>query len=174
MWRFELPYLKRHYHLKVACLPISPHRQKRLAKLPNIYLLANNSKIQIIQLMALELSGKLIKKLPEVTGTGKNGSNWIKQEFVLETQDQYPKKVCMSVWGDKTQDLAPVQEGEIVKVQFNVESREYNERWYTEIRAYRLDRTGSSPSVPPNVEASPAGGYQFPPLAAESGDDLPF
>jgi hypothetical protein len=174
MGRFELPYLKRHYHLKVACLPISPHRQKRLAKLPNICLLANNSKIQIIQLMALELSGKLIKKLPEVTGTGKNGSNWIKQEFVLETQDQYPKKVCMSVWGDKTQDLAPVQEGEIVKVQFNVESREYNERWYTEIRAYRLDRTGSSPSVPPNVEASPAGGYQFPPLAAESGDDLPF
>jgi hypothetical protein len=174
MGRFELPYLKRHYHLKVACLPISPHRQKRLAKLPNIYLLANNSKIQIIQLMALELSAKLIKKLPEVTGTGKNGSNWIKQEFVLETQDQYPKKVCMSVWGDKTQDLAPLQEGEIVKVQFNVESREYNDRWYTEIRAYRLDRMGSSPSVPPNVEASPAGGYQFPPLAAESGDDLPF
>ena len=124
--------------------------------------------------MALELSGKLIKKLPEVTGTGKNGTNWIKQEFVLETQDQYPKKVCMSVWGDKTQDLTPVQEGEIIKVQFNVESREYNDRWYTEIRAYKLDRTGSSPSVPPNVEPSPAGGYQFPPLATESGDDLPF
>ena len=68
--------------------------------------------------MALEISGKLIKKLPEVTGTGKNGTNWIKQEFVIETQDQYPKKVCMSVWGDKTQDLTPVQEGEIVKVQF--------------------------------------------------------
>ncbi len=105
--------------------------------------------------MALEISGKLIKKLPEVTGTGKNGTNWIKQEFVIETQD-----------------LTPVQEGEIVKVQFNVESREYNERWYTEIRAYRLDRTGS---IPAGVEPTPAaGGYQFPPLAAESGDDLPF
>jgi hypothetical protein len=137
--------------------------------------LPTNQKIQKFNIgMALELSGKLIKKLPEVTGTGKNGTNWIKQEFVLETQDQYPKKICMSVWGDKTQDLAPVQEGEIVKVQFNVESREYNERWYTEIRAYRLDRSGAAPSVPPNVEPSAAGGYQFPPLAAESGDDLPF
>ena len=172
MGRFELPYLKRHYHLKVACLPISPHRQKRLVKLPIIYLLANNYRTQKIRTMALEISGKLIKKLPEVTGTGKNGTNWIKQEFVLETQDQYPKKVCMSVWGDKTQDLTPVQEGEIVKVQFNVESREYNDRWYTEIRAYRLDRTGS---IPAGVEPTPAaGGYQFPPLAAESGDDLPF
>jgi Domain of unknown function (DUF3127) len=130
------------------------------------------TELKKISTMALEISGKLIKKLPEVTGTGKNGTNWIKQEFVIETQDQYPKKVCMSVWGDKTQDLTPVQEGEIVKVQFNVESREYNERWYTEIRAYRLDRTGS---IPAGVEPTPAaGGYQFPPLAAESGDDLPF
>ncbi len=181
MGRFELPYLKRHYHLKVACLPISPHRQKRLAKLPNIYLLANNSIIQKHQVMALELSGKLIKKMSEVTGTGRNGTNWVKQEFVLETQDQYPKKVCMSVWGDKTQDLAPIQEGEIVKVQFNVESREYNERWYTEIRAYRLDRSGASAPAPtqdnagwaPSATAA-APANNFPPLAAESGDDLPF
>ena len=186
MGRFELPYLKRHYHLKVACLPISPHRQKRLVKLPNIYLLANNSIIQKYQVMALELSGKLIKKMPEVTGTGRTGTNWIKQEFVLETQDQYPKKVCMSVWGDKTQDLAPIQEGEIVKVQFNVESREYNERWYTEIRAYRLDRSGAAAPAPaqdnagwaptsaPASAPSAAPANNFPPLAAESGDDLPF
>ena len=137
--------------------------------------------------MALELSGKLIKKMSEVTGTGKNGTNWVKQEFVLETQDQYPKKVCMSVWGDKTQDLTPIQEGEIVKVQFNVESREYNERWYTEIRAYRLDRSGASapasapaqdnagwaPSAPAAAPTSAAPANNFPPVAAESGDDLP-
>ena len=54
--------------------------------------------------MALELTGTLIKILPEVTGAGKNGS-WVKQEFVLETADQYPKKVCLSLWGDKVSDL---------------------------------------------------------------------
>jgi hypothetical protein len=127
--------------------------------------------------MALELSGKLIKKLPEVTGTGKTGTNWIKQDFVIETQDQYPKKVCMNVWGDKTQDLAAVSEGEIVKVQFNVESREYNERWYTDIRAYRIDRVGAQTtggSVPDNVIVNPSGTVTFPPMEQESGDDLPF
>jgi hypothetical protein len=123
--------------------------------------------------MALELSGKLIKKLPEVTGTGKTGTNWIKQDFVIETQDQYPKKVCMNVWGDKTQDLAAVSEGEIVKVQFNVESREYNERWYTDIRAYRIDRVGGASQdqgATPTASTPPT----FPPMEAESGDDLPF
>lgn len=127
--------------------------------------------------MALELSGKLIKKLPEVTGTGKTGTNWIKQDFVIETQDQYPKKVCMNVWGDKTQDLAAVSEGEMVKIQFNVESREYNERWYTDIRAYRIDRMGAPAaggSVPDNVIVNPSGTVTFPPMEAESGDDLPF
>jgi hypothetical protein len=99
--------------------------------------------------------------MSEVTGTGKNGTNWIKQEFVLETQDQYPKKVCMSVWGDKTQDLAPLQEGEIVKVQFNVESREYNERWYTEIRAWKLDPASAAPQA-----GAPSG---YAPQAAPSG-----
>ncbi|MHA8066372.1 DUF3127 domain-containing protein [Aquirufa sp. ROCK2-A2] len=127
--------------------------------------------------MALELSGKLIKKLPEVTGTGKTGTNWIKQDFVIETQDQYPKKVCMNVWGDKTQDLAAVSEGEMVKIQFNVESREYNERWYTDIRAYRIDRMGAPAadgSVPDNVIVNQSGTVTFPPMEAESGDDLPF
>ncbi|MFM6948622.1 MAG: DUF3127 domain-containing protein [Aquirufa sp.] len=127
--------------------------------------------------MALELSGKLIKKLPEVTGTGKTGTNWIKQDFVIETQDQYPKKVCMNVWGDKTQDLAAVSEGELIKVQFNVESREYNERWYTDIRAYRIDKVGAAQSggqVPDNVIVNPSGTVTFPPMEAEAGDDLPF
>ena len=50
--------------------------------------------------MALEISGKLLQILPEQTGTGKNGQ-WIKQDFIIETQEQYPRKVCFSAWGDK-------------------------------------------------------------------------
>ena len=90
--------------------------------------------------MALEISGRLLKKLPEVTGVSRNGNNWIKQEFIIETQDQYPKKLCMSMWGDKVQELSPVKEGEMIKLSFNLESREYNDRWYTEIRAYKLEQ----------------------------------
>ncbi len=127
-----------------------------------------------------EISGKLIKKLNEVTGTGKNGTNWIKQEFVIETQEQYPKKVCLAAWGDRTQDLAQAQLGDMLKLQFSPESREYNERWYTELRAYRIEKDGSQAtggSVPENVDFNPSTGTaKFPPMtaAAEGEDDLPF
>lgn len=96
--------------------------------------------------MALELVGKLVKILPEVTGQGKNGP-WNKQEFVLETLDtQYPKKVCMTAWGDKAGDLKQFADGDMVKATFSPESREYNERWYTELRAYRIE-TGDGGSA---------------------------
>lgn len=127
-----------------------------------------------------EISGKLIKKLNEVTGTGKNGTNWIKQEFVIETQEQYPKKVCLAAWGDRTQDIAQAPIGATLKLQFSPESREYNERWYTELRAYRIEVEAggaqSGGSVPENVEFNQqTGAAKFPPISANEGDDdLPF
>jgi len=123
-----------------------------------------------------EISGKLIKKLNEVTGTGKNGTNWIKQEFVIETQEQYPKKVCLAAWGDRTQDLAQAQMGDMLKLQFSPESREYNERWYTELRAYRIEVESAGGNVPENVDFnSNTGAAKFPPIStAEGEDDLPF
>lgn len=89
--------------------------------------------------MAFEVVGKLIKVLPVVTGSGKNGP-WNKQDFVIETFDsQYPKKICMSVWGDKVNDLKQYALGDSVKATFSAESREYNDRWYTELRAFRIE-----------------------------------
>jgi hypothetical protein len=97
------------------------------------------NQIFVSSIMALELVGKLHKLLPEVTGQGRNGA-WKKQEFVIETLDaQFPKMVCLSIWGDKTDDLKQFALGDSLKVTFNVESREYNERWYTEARAWRVE-----------------------------------
>ena len=95
--------------------------------------------------MNLEIKGKLLKKLPEQTGEGKFGK-WIKQDFIIETQDQYPKKVCFSAWGDKTDILKKIKEGDVIVVSFNPESREYNERWYTDLRAWKItgEQQGSS------------------------------
>lgn len=93
--------------------------------------------------MALELIGSLIKKLPVQSGTSARGE-WQKQEFVIKTQDNFPKDVCINVWGaDKVAELATYSEGELLKVSFNVESREYNQKWYTDIRAWRIERAGS-------------------------------
>ncbi|PZX54598.1 uncharacterized protein DUF3127 [Algoriphagus ratkowskyi] len=89
----------------------------------------------------MELSGKVIQKLPEVGGNSKSGNAWRKQEFILETGGQYPKKVCVSIWGDKI-DQFSINEGENVTLSIDVESREYNGRWYTEVKAFKVEQSG--------------------------------
>jgi hypothetical protein len=115
----------------------------------------------------MELSGKIIGLLPLQTGQGKNGV-WKKQEYILETQSQYPKKVCFSLWGDKIDDT--VREGDIVNISFDVESREYNQRWYTEVKAWKIAKQGASSAG--NFEQ---GGSYPPPMPPSSDEgDLPF
>ena len=84
----------------------------------------------------MEITGKLLQLLPLQTGQGKNGT-WKKQEFIIETGDTYPKKVCLAIWGDKI-DISKVTPGTTVTLQFDAESREYNGRWYTDLRVYGL------------------------------------
>ncbi|SEG24644.1 DUF3127 domain-containing protein [Algoriphagus boritolerans] len=101
----------------------------------------------------MDLSGKIINQLPEVGGNSKTGNAWRKQEFILETGGQYPKKVCVSLWGDKI-DQFGLKVGEQVTLGIDVESREYNGRWYTEVKAYKVDRTsgGGAPAAMPAVD----------------------
>jgi len=119
--------------------------------------------------MALEIVGRLIKKLPVQSGASTRGE-WKKQEFVVETQENYPKKVCMNVWGEESvSDLARYSEGDLLKVSVNIESREYNQRWYTDIRAWRIEKSGSESTTAPSA---PAMGSDFP--GDDGADDLPF
>lgn len=111
--------------------------------------------------MALEVVGKLVKVMEPVTGEGRNGG-WVKQEFVLETFETYPKRICASVWGDKTEQLRRFTIGDDVKASINIESREYNERWYTEIRAWRLDPAGQAVAGAPAAGYNPQQGGGFP------------
>ncbi|GAA4450558.1 DUF3127 domain-containing protein [Nibrella saemangeumensis] len=124
--------------------------------------------------MALELTGKLVKVMPEVTGQGKNGA-WNKQEFVIETIDQFPKKVCMTAWGEKANDLKQFTNGDTLKVTVNIESREYNDRWYTDVRAWRIELLEGETIRPdqPKAAAQPAG-TPFGVTFEEEGSDLPF
>ena len=117
--------------------------------------------------MAMELKGKVIQILPAQTGMGKNGQ-WKKQEFIVETQSQYPKKVCLSAWGDKI-DQFNLAAGEIVTVFIELESREHNGRWYTDARAWKLEKSGSAPASAP-----PVGDEPFETTSKDSTDDLPF
>jgi hypothetical protein len=116
----------------------------------------------------MELKGKVIQLLPLQSGMGKKGP-WKKQEFIVETQSQYPKKVCLSVWGDKV-DQFGISVGQFVNVSVELESREYNGRWYTEARAWKVEKnaSGAADAPPPTMEE---------PFIADSNntaDDLPF
>ena len=129
--------------------------------------------------MALEISGKIIKILPEQTGSGKNGV-WKKQDFILETMEQFPKKICIAAWGDKVDQIQSLNVGEEVKVAFNVESREYNERWYTDLKAWKIDTnsggsSGASGGAPKKA-SNAAQNSDVTTFHAESDadDDLPF
>jgi hypothetical protein len=119
----------------------------------------------------MELTGTVIALLPEVVGQGKNGT-WRKQEFILEIPSQYPKKVCISLWGDKI-DQAGLQVNETVTASIDVESREYNSRWYTEVKAWKVDKAGNSGSS----ASGNSGGSALPPVTTfseDESDDLPF
>ena len=126
----------------------------------------------------MELEGRIARKLPVQQGTSARGA-WAKQEFIFEYQEgNFPSQICMNVWGeDKVRDLEKYQVGDKVKISFNLSSREYNGRWYTDVRAWRIETAGA---VQPGQQYAPAASATAPmPTAADmstplSDDDLPF
>lgn len=85
----------------------------------------------------MEIKGKIIQELTLQTGMGKKGQ-WRKQEYILETGGQYPKKVCIALWGDKI-DTLNLGVGDEATISVELESREHNARWYTEVRAWKVE-----------------------------------
>lgn len=123
----------------------------------------------------LELEGRIVQKLAVQSGQSARGA-WARQDFVVEYQDgNFPSSVCFSAWGqDKVQELDKYQVGDAVKVAFNVRGREYNGRWYNDLRVWRLSPAGSAPAAPaaPVAAAAPAApAYTAP---APTVEDLPF
>lgn len=112
----------------------------------------------------MELTAKLIQLLPAQTGTGKNGE-WKKQDIIVETNSQYPKKVCISVWGDKI-NTSQLQIGQSLNISFDVESREYNGRWYTDVKAWKIETAGAA--------GAPIAEDEVHNTSFTSDDDLPF
>ncbi|MBO5553126.1 MAG: DUF3127 domain-containing protein [Paludibacteraceae bacterium] len=138
----------------------------------------------------MEISGKIIQVLPLQTGVAKNSGNpWQSQSYVLETQEQFPKRVCFEVFGEQRIKDNPCQLDDIVTVSFDIESREFNGRWYTSIRAWRIQQgvvDGTAPAAAP-APAAPATPAQpqaaapaepavqpFDPTVDDNTTDLPF
>jgi hypothetical protein len=124
--------------------------------------------------MSLAIKGKLIRILNVESGVARSGNPWKKQEFVVETHDQFPRKICFTLFNDKVSLLNGLSEGDEVEVSFDVESREFNNKWYHNINAWKIERGGEKENAqgyPPPVTAD-----DLPPepVDGDSGDDLPF
>ena len=127
--------------------------------------------------MALELEGRIVRKLNVQSGTSARGP-WAKQEFILEYQEgNYPSQVCLNVWGDdKVRELGKYQVGDKVKVSFNLSAREFNGRWYNDIRAWKIEPVVAAP-----INNAPAAAMEDPGFPVDSfpqqptfEGDLPF
>ena len=92
----------------------------------------------------MQLTSKLIQLLPLQTGIGKNGQ-WKKQDIIVETDEKYPKKICITIWGDKI-DEKQLQPGNMLTIDYDIESREFNGKWYTDVKAWKIQVAGEVPA----------------------------
>lgn len=128
----------------------------------------------------MEVTGKIIVALPEQGGTSRSGNAWKKRQYVLETLDNYPTKIAFEFFGDRA-DQYPLAVGDTVKVSFDIDSHEYNGRWFTSIRGWKAEKevnpAAGAPAAAPAPAADPFAGAPAPapfPASADPSDDLPF
>ncbi len=127
----------------------------------------------------MELAGKVIAVLEPRGGVSKNGNEWKVQEYVIETHDQYPRRMCFDVFGaDKIQQFN-IQVGEELNVFFDIDAREWQGRWFNSIRAWKVERVNAdAQQMPPMnapfppLNAAPAAPVDF--SSSDEKDDLPF
>lgn len=137
----------------------------------------------------MEITGKIIANAGERSGvSSRNGNEWKVVTYVLETQDNYPRRMAFEVFGVDRIAQFNIQVGEVLNVSFDVDAREYNGRWYNTIRAFRVDRNVAPQGAPippmgaemnaPFASAAPAAqGAPLPqtaPAPAPQSSDAPF
>lgn len=130
----------------------------------------------------MEIVGKVVALGNFSDGTSARGT-WKKQELIIETIEQYPKKVCLICWSDKVDEAQRFVIGQTIKAQISIESREFNGKWYTDVRAFRFDveTPQQNQTMQPQQAAPQFATPQFEQTSnnmdyfeSDNGDDLPF
>lgn len=133
----------------------------------------------------MEIQGKVIAVLPERSGISARGE-WKSQTYVIETQEQYPKKMAFDVFGADRIASFSIHSGEVINVSFDIDAHEYQGRYFNQIRAWAVSKVSqqaaaqapagvaqpSAPYTPPAQPQQPQSGA--PSSDAQSSDDLPF
>ena len=132
----------------------------------------------------MEIIGKVVRLGNLTEGQSARGP-WRKQELIIETEEQYPRTVCLICWTNQIDEIQKFAPGQTIKAQIDLSSREFNGKWYTDVRVWRFDPVGAT-TAPASAPAQPTPQpmHQTPPAAAptteyfppaeDSVDDLPF
>lgn len=129
----------------------------------------------------MEVKGKIIQKFDLQSGTSKAGNPWKKQNYLLETLDSFPRKIYFDFFGDRA-DQFNLEVGDMINLSFDIECREYQGRYYTDIRGWKaekIDANAPAAAPVPTNDAPPASPVPPAPAADMSfeqtqEDDLPF
>jgi hypothetical protein len=132
----------------------------------------------------MEITGKVVRLGGLTEGTSAKGP-WRKQDLIIETDEQYPKTVCLTCWTNQIDEVQRMVPGQMIKAQIDISSREFNGKWYTDVRVWRFEPVAATaPAAAPQPAAQPV--HQTPPAApaggpedyfgsdSNNGDDLPF
>ena len=133
----------------------------------------------------MEIIGKVVRLGNLTEGTSARGQ-WRKQDLIIETEEQYPRTVCLTCWTNQIDEIQKFAPGQTIKAQIEISSREFNGKWYTDVRVWRFEPVGvaAPPAAAPAQPAQQPMMHQTPPAAApaqdfyppteDSTDDLPF
>ena len=129
----------------------------------------------------MDLTGKIIAVLDPRGGvSNKTGNSWKSQDFVIEVPGQYPRRCVFTVFGEDRLNQFNIQMGEELTVSFDIDARQWQDKWFNSIRAWKVDRVqAEAPEVQPPVDAAPIPPFNpepapFPGNEGGSTDDLPF
>ena len=134
----------------------------------------------------MEIIGKVVRLGNLLEGQSARGP-WRKQDLIIETEEQYPRTVCLTCWTNQIEEIQKFAPGQTIKAQIEISSREFNGKWYTDVRVWRFDPVGAAatPMAPPAQPIQQPMMHQTPPVATptpdyypstggDSVDDLPF
>ena len=123
----------------------------------------------------MELTGKVIAVLEARGGVSKaSGNPWKVQEYVIETHEQYPRKMCFDVFGEDKIAQFNIQMGEELTVSFDIDAREWQGRWFNSIRAWKVERVVAQAAAPADAPFPPMNAAPVDFAASDEKDDLPF
>lgn len=108
--------------------------------------------------MSVTITGKIIQALPPVEGvSSRTGKNWVKQEYVLETVERYPKRCCFTVFGQDKIDALQITVGQTLEVTMDIDAHEYNGRWYNSLTGWQVKVIDAAMAQAAQDNVKPAG-----------------